>query len=124
MGSERKAIIMRLPRQTTDLAPRASSRTGWAAVLLMTLGLLAPGCGITADSSTGSVASQVVSGLPRCDESLLHPRISVGGVASMPGKLIVYVDGIMACVDDAAKVDQIVTRVESRFPQAPLRDGK
>lgn len=69
------------------------------------------GCDNAAD---GSASPSLIRGMPVCDESLLHPRISVQTTQSLPGKAIVYVDGIMACVDDAAKVDQIISRVEGR----------
>lgn len=73
------------------------------------------GCG-----TGGSEASAaLVSGLPKCDPSLLHPRITVGGSATLPGKLVVYVDGVMACIDDAARVDQIVGAIEGRSPATP-----
>lgn len=70
------------------------------------------GCGNASglDSSTG-----LVSGLPKCDPSLLHPRITVAAAAGLPGKLIVYVDGVMACMDDASRVDQIVPQVEGHI---------
>lgn len=102
-----------------EAGPSHPRGRGSLALVLGVLALWAQGCGMTTDPPTGTAASQVLSGMPRCDESLLHPRISVGGAASLPGKLIVYVDGIMACVDDAAKVDQIISRVESRFPRDP-----
>lgn len=63
-------------------------------------------------------SAALVSGLPKCDSSLLHPRITVGANASMPGTLIVYVDGVMACVDDASRVDQIVSQVEGHAASA------
>jgi hypothetical protein len=52
--------------------------------------------------------------MPKCDPSLLHPRIAVGAAAGLPGKMIVYVDGVMACVDDASRVDQLMTQMEGR----------
>ena len=98
-----------------------SPRSLCSLVLLALAAIAVPACGMTTDPAQGESASQVLSGMPACEESLLHPRISVGAAASLPGKLIVYVDGIMACVDDAAKVDQIVSRVESRFPREAPR---
>src|SRR5690349_180356 len=65
------------------------------------------GCGMGSDPQA-SASALVTSGLPRCDASLLHPRLSVGATGLLPGKLIVYVDGVMACVDDVARVDQLV----------------
>lgn len=103
------------------LAIVPSVRSLGALVLLALAAVALPACGMTTDPAQGGSASQVLSGMPACEESLLHPRISVGAAASLPGKLIVYVDGIMACVDDSAKVDQIVSRVESRFPREAPR---
>ena len=40
----------------------------------------------------------------------------MGSVAGQPGKTIVYVDGVMACVDDASRVDQILTQLEIKNP--------
>lgn len=81
------------------------------ALLLGGLSLFAVGCGSPATAETGS---PLVQGLPKCDPSLLHPRITVATTAALPGKLIVYVDGVMACLDDASRVDQIVSQVEGR----------
>ena len=75
--------------------------------------LSAAGCGMGTDA--GSTTALLTS-LPRCDDSLLHPRITVGSAAVLPGKLIVFVDGVMACVDEAARVDQLITQVEGRTP--------
>lgn len=74
------------------------------------------GCGLSADPASASTAALV--GLPRCDVTLLHARITVAATAVLPGKEIVYVDGVMACVDDAARVDQLVTQVEGRAAAA------
>lgn len=69
------------------------------------------GCG------NGAVeTSPMLGGMPRCDASLLHPRIQVGSVAGQPGKTIVYVDGVIACVDETSKVDQILTQLETKSP--------
>ena len=63
----------------------------------------------------------LLSGMPRCDVSLLHPHIAVGSVAGQPGKTIVYVDGVMACVDDSSRrVDQILTQLEVKTPASWL----
>lgn len=67
------------------------------------------GCGIAGGNES---AAAMVSGLPKCDPSLLHPRITVAANAEVPGKIIVYVDGVMACVDDSSRVDQIMQQVE------------
>lgn len=94
----------------TSSPPRLRRACG----LLLVGGLL---MGLSGCGTGGSEASAaLVSGLPKCDPSLLHPRISVGGSATLPGKLVVYVDGVMACIDDAARVDQIVGAIEGRTP--------
>ena len=80
--------------------------------LLLWAVVLAAGCGGSAPESSPAL----LSGMPRCDASLLHPHIAVGSVAGQPGKTIVYVDGIMACVDDASRVDQILTQLEVKNP--------
>lgn len=74
--------------------------------------VLAIGCGGGAPEASPAL----LSGMPRCDVSLLHPHIAVGSVAGQPGKTIVYVDGVMACVDDASRVDQILTQLEIKNP--------
>ena len=79
--------------------------------LFLAAGLLG-GCGIGGPTVDGSAA--LLSGMPKCDPSLLHPRLEVGAAAGLPGKLIVYVDGVMACVDDAGRVDQLMTQIEGR----------
>ena len=79
--------------------------------LLLGATVFASACG---DNPSALQPAQLTAGMPRCEESLLHPRISVSSSAHLPGKLIVYVDGIMACVDDAAKVDLIISRIEAR----------
>jgi hypothetical protein len=76
-------------------------------------GSLLGGCGIGGQGGEGSSSAALLSGLPKCDPSLLHPRIAVGAAAGLPGKLIVYVDGVMACVDDAGHVDQLLTQLEA-----------
>jgi len=90
-------------------------RTGLAMLTLVSVG-----CGMGADAAGTSTAA--LSGLSPCDASLLHPRITVGATAVLPGKLIVYVDGVMACVDDTARVDQILAQVEgtAQPPQPAL----
>ncbi|MBL8635650.1 MAG: hypothetical protein JNM40_20660 [Myxococcales bacterium] len=80
--------------------------------LLLAVSLAAIGCGGGAPEASPAL----ISGMPRCDASLLHPHISVGSVAGQPGKTIVYVDGVMACVDDASRVDQILTQLEIKNP--------
>ncbi|HMU38169.1 MAG TPA: hypothetical protein PKE31_04080 [Pseudomonadota bacterium] len=70
------------------------------------------GCGNGAPDASPAL----LAGMPRCDASLLHPRIAVGSVAGQPNKTIVYVDGVMACVDDAGKVDQILSQLEQKSP--------
>lgn len=90
----------------------------WGGAALLGVGSLLGGCGngsAAADSPLGSAA--LLSGMPKCDPSLLHPRIAVGNAVGLPGKLVVYVDGVMACVNDAAKVDAIITQVEGRAAQ-------
>lgn len=82
-----------------------------AALLLGAVGMLASGCGSPATAESGSA---LVLGLPKCDASLLHPRITIAAAAALPGKLIVYVDGVMACLDEASRVDQLVSQVEGR----------
>jgi len=77
--------------------------------VLVAVSAFVGGCGIAGGTES---AAAMVSGLPKCDPSLLHPRISVGAMAGVPGKTIVYVDGVMACVDDSNRVDQIVQQVE------------
>lgn len=92
--------------------PAAARR--WSTLSLLLAGGLttfAVGCGSPATAETGSA---LVLGLPKCDPSLLHPRITIAATAALPGKLIVYVDGVMACVDEASRVDQIVSQVEGR----------
>jgi len=82
-----------------------------ALTLLGGLALLTVGCGSPATAESGSA---LFAGLPKCDASLLHPRITIAAAAALPGKLIVYVDGVMACLDDASRVDQLVSQVEGR----------
>jgi hypothetical protein len=96
---------------------KTATRNGpaWRPLGFLFAALLCGGCGI-AGSADSSAA--IVSGLPRCDSSLLHPRMTVDATSSMPGKLIVYVDGVMACVDDASRVDQILSQVEGNTPPA------
>lgn len=85
-------------------------------LLLVATSLLVGGCGIAGGTESSAA---MVSGLPKCDPSLLHPRITVGAAAGVPGKLIVYVDGVMACVDESSRVDQILQQVEGYAAQAP-----
>jgi hypothetical protein len=109
--------------QTTKLTPTPQKTTTgalrWTCSALLGVGMLLAGCGTGAgaDGVLGSAA--LLSGMPKCDPSLLHPRISVGNAAGLPGKMVVYVDGVMACVDDAAKVDAIITQVEGRAAVTP-----
>ena len=86
----------------------------WRLGLALVVGLsFASGCGIAGGAEgAGPSTGSMVSGLPKCDPSLLHPRITVAATAGLPGKLIVYVDGVMACIDDASRVDQILPQVE------------
>lgn len=100
----------------TATAPRSLRRAG----LFFAAAVALAGCGNASglDSSTA-----LVSGLPKCDPSLLHPRITVGAAAGLPGKLIVYVDGVMACMDEVSRVDQLLPQVEghvSRPTDLPL----
>lgn len=81
----------------------------WVGLFLLG-GSLLGGCGIGGAAADGSAA--LLSGMPKCDPSLLHPRIAVGAAAGLPGKSIVYVDGVMACVDDTSHVDQLLTQLE------------
>ena len=82
---------------------------------MLALSGLASGCGIAGGNES---AAAMVSGLPKCDPTLLHPRITVGSTAEVPGKLIVYVDGVMACVDDMSRVDQILQQTEGHSAAA------
>ena len=94
--------------------PLARARRISQRVALTLLGAsvaLSVGCGSPATAESGSA---LVMGLPKCDASLLHPRITIAATAALPGKLIVYVDGVMACLDDASHVDQLVSQVEGR----------
>ena len=97
--------------------PVGSSVTRLARGLLLLGGALAGGCG---NLGGAEPTAAMVSGMPKCDPSLLHPRISVGAAAGLPGKLIMYVDGVMACVDDAARVDQLVPQIEGRAPASAV----
>lgn len=90
---------------------RSISRSPSILGVLALLGLTSVGCGMGSDPQA-SASSLVTSGLPRCDASLLHPHLSVGATALLPGKQIVYVDGVMACVDEQARVDQLVNQIE------------
>src|SRR5947209_5459531 len=85
---ERMSPVMR------DVSDRRIVRA-WLRCGLAALAVAAGGCGMGTDPS-GALAGSVLSGLPRCDASLLHPRIAVGGTSALPGKSIVYVDGVMA----------------------------
>jgi len=82
------------------------------AKLLLLACVAAVGCG----GSAPEASATLLSGMPRCDASLLHPHIAIGSVAGQPGKTIVYVDGVMACVDDSSRVDQILTQLEVKNP--------
>ena len=48
-------------------------------------------------------------------------HIAVGSVAGQPSKTIVYVDGVMACVDDSSRVDRILTQLEVKTPASLAR---
>lgn len=85
---------------------------------LLLAGSLLGGCGIGGAAAESPAA--LLSGLPKCDPSLLHPRIAVGAAAGLPGKSIVYVDGVMACVDDTSHVDQLLTQLEGHSLGADL----
>ena len=95
---------------------RTVQRRLWAGVVLA--GALLGGCGMGGPVAEGSAA--LLSGMPKCDPSLLHPHLEVGAAAGLPGKLIVYVDGVMACVDDASHVDQLMTQIEGHGVGASL----
>lgn len=100
------------------LAPALGGRLGRGLRLgLLLAGSLLGGCGI-GGAAEGSAA--LLSGMPKCDPSLLHPRIAVGAAAGLPGKSIVYVDGVMACVDDTSHVDQLLTQLEGHGLGAAL----
>jgi hypothetical protein len=96
-------------------APKAAGGSGRSLGLGLVLffAALSGGCG-----SGGEASAAMVGGLPKCDPSLLHPRITVGPAAGMPGKLIVYVDGVMACLDDTSRVDQLLSQVEGHTAPA------
>lgn len=99
---------------------RAVGARGRAALglsVLVAAGLLG-GCGIGGAGADSSAA--LLSGMPKCDPSLLHPHIAVGAAAGLPGKSIVFVDGVMACVDDSSHVDQLLTQLEGRGLGAAL----
>ena len=87
------------------------TRSSLFGALLLTVCVTAFGCGGAPEASPA-----MIIGMPRCDASLLHPHIAVGSVAGQPGKTIVYVDGVMACVDDSSRVDQILTQLEVKSP--------
>lgn len=101
------------------LAPALGGRLGRGLCLgLLLAGSLLGGCGIGGAAAESSAA--LLSGMPKCDPSLLHPRIAVGAAAGLPGKSIVYVDGVMACVDDTSHVDQLLTQLEGHGLGAAL----
>lgn len=108
-------------RQTEKRPERAAGhRRGGTALglgVLLAAGLLG-GCGIGGAGADSSAA--LLSGMPKCDPSLLHPHIAVGAAAGLPGKSIVFVDGVMACVDDSSHVDQLLTQLEGRGLGAAL----
>src|SRR5947209_8520132 len=86
--------------------------SGVLCAVVAAFALSAVGCGMGVDPTGSASAAQVVAGLPPCDASLLHPHMTVGASASLPGKLVVYVDGVMACLDDSNRVDQLLTQIE------------
>lgn len=93
---------------------RTSKGAGACLGLALFASLLSQGCGMGTDSIGSTTAAMVTGGMPKCDISLLHQRIELGNTAALPGQTIVYVDGVMACVDETAKVDQIVGQLEGR----------
>lgn len=95
----------------------AGARAALGLSVLVAAGLLG-GCGIGGAGADSSAA--LLSGMPKCDPSLLHPHIAVGAAAGLPGKSIVFVDGVMACVDDSSHVDQLLTQLEGRGLGAAL----
>ncbi len=109
----------RLSTATTLPPAAATKRPAPRLSVVLLAAALSAGCGIA--NGTDSSAAALVSGLPKCDPSLLHPRITVAAAASVPGKMIVYVDGVLACMDDASNVDQIVSQVEGYAPPSPSR---
>jgi len=96
---------------------RVRGRAALGLSVLVAAGLLG-GCGIGGAEADSSAA--LLSGMPKCDPSLLHPHIAVGAAAGLPGKSIVFVDGVMACVDDSSHVDQLLTQLEGRGLGAAL----
>ena len=66
-------------------------------------------------ASDGGDRLSLVQGPAQVRPVAAAPRITVATTAALPGKLIVYVDGVMACLDDASRVDQIVSA--GRRPQ-------
>lgn len=96
----------------TNRSSQGSPGNGLLGKLLLAVCVAVVGCG----GSAPEASAALISGMPRCDASLLHPHIAVGSVAGQPGKTIVYVDGVMACVDDSSRVDQILTQLEIRSP--------
>jgi hypothetical protein len=105
---------MQTMKQTQTTQTKNTGALRWTCAALLGVGMLLTGCGSGAGAEGGLGSAALLSGMPKCDPSLLHPRISVGNAAGLPGKMVVYVDGVMACVDEAAKVDAIITQVEGR----------
>jgi hypothetical protein len=98
-----------------SLTSQMTFRAGIGCIVLAAM--TSVGCGMGTDAQA-SQSALLTSGLPHCDGSLLHTRITLGNTALLPGKLIVYVDGVMACVDDAARVDQLVGQIEGHAREA------
>lgn len=97
--------------RTPRLTPRPRRWLRRAVLVLPLLWLGA--CGMGSDSQ-----GLPTNGVPRCDPALLHPKITVAATSVLPGQLIVYVDGVMACIDDSSKVDALLTQISAREAQA------
>ena len=81
-------------RAPTD--PRHQGTRSHFGKLLLAVSLAAIGCGGGAPQRAPCTHQQHAA--LRCVANILT---SQGSVAGQPGKTIVYVDGVMACVDDA-----------------------
>ena len=104
-------LLSERPDMHNTTRPSQGTCSSLFGTLLLTVCVAVFGCGGAPEASPA-----LISGMPRCDASLLHPHIAVGSVAGQPGKTIVYVDGVMACVDDSSRVDQILTQLEVKNP--------